>query len=186
MACGNPVYILLGYREDDMKFDNEVKFKDWVFDNHDTHTCELPYDACKHDIFCISDELHDELKKQEDPVNLIGLSFGGNVAQAYAIKHPKKLNKMALISSTDLKRVNSLMKSALKLKHFDNARSVNYEEMQMEINTPTFIYNCFIDRIFGGNPPKIKGADVEEDLFCLHGVVKPSIKGRVERFFQKS
>lgn len=184
-ACGAPILILPGYREEDMSFDNDVKFKDWVFDNHDTYTCELPHDECEHDVFCVADALDKETNRIGSPANLVGFCYGGNVAQAYASTRPEKVRKMALITTTDVKRVRNIVEQAFKLKDLNEVKKVDFKVIQDKITAPTYIYNCIGDRLIGGNPPSIKNAQVREDFFCVHGIVKKSIKGEVERFFNK-
>lgn len=182
--CGNPVYIIPGYREKDMEYDNNIKFADWTFDYHDTYKCFLPYNKCEHDVECIADELNDILEDRGEtqPIDLVGLCFGGNVAMQYAAKHKDKVDNLALVSTNDMKRVNMLTEAALDIRDIENVKNTDFKAIANEVEADTFIYNCFSDRILGGNPPNIKGAEVREDIFCIHGQLNPSLKNIVETF----
>lgn len=188
-ACGIDIYMLPGYREEDMEFDHTKKFtKAWDSDYNRLFKCYLPYDKCKHNPYCIEKFLHKEVAKHsgDKQMGLVGLCFGGTVAQVYASEHPEKVKKLALIQTTDMTRTKSLLNKKLKLKDMHIARQVDYEKIYNNVKADTFIHNCILDRLIGGNPPKIKGAEIQEDLFCIHGQVPKSIGKKTMRFINKS
>lgn len=184
-ACGTDIYMIPGYREEDMEFDHTTKFTDaWDSDFNKLYKCYLPYDECNHDPYCVSEKLHGEIVKnsKEDPVALIGLCYGGGVAQVYASQHPDRVKKLALIQSTDMKRSPRFAERIFKIKDADNVRKINWREIQDIIQSDTFIYNCMSDRLIFGDPPKVTGAKVREDMYCVHGQVPPSVGSRTIRF----
>jgi len=177
-----------GYREEDMKFDHNTKFTNaWDSDFNSVYKCYLPHDKCEHDPFCIADALRVEIEKNsgDDPIGLVGLSFGGAVSQIYASKHPDQVKKLALIQATDMSRTRPLVISALKLNDVNNVVNINWDEIDDNIKSDTFVYNCLGDRILGGNPPNIKGAKVREDIYCIHGMVPDVIGSRTMRFINQ-
>ncbi len=186
--CLNPIFIIPGYREKDMKYDNEVKFNYLKFDNMDTYACYLTYEKCKYNIDCIVDELDKTISKiTDDKVNLIGLCFGGNVAMKYSAKHKDKVNKMALIYTGDL-NVPKPISKLYNLKYIDNARkTLEFDKVQKEIETPTLVYSCLLDLpIFGSPPLKIKNMKFKQNIFCVHGEPTTKLKSEVQSFFNKT
>lgn len=172
--CGSDVFMLPGYLEEDMDFDNSIKFADWTFPKHDTYVCFPTYKKNKHDIFPITDDLHKEIKRisGEEKISLVGFCFGGNVAQNYVVQHPKKVEKLALILVTDLKRMSPLISRLMKIPDMETVRTVDYKELQKKIGdlgVETYIYKCNSD-IISGDLPSIKGARVKSDWYCLHTV----------------
>lgn len=183
--CGNDVFMLPGALERDMAYDNLFKFANWTYDHHDSYACFPPYNKCKHDVKCISDDLRREIMhiSGEEPVSIVGMCYGGMVAQQYAADWPDSTEKIALIVSglfNDI-TLDWIEGNGMDKESVDSIRATDFEAIAEKVKADVFTYNCDVDRVLI-DPPVID-ADVEEHAwYCLHWFTPPYVFDRVQEF----
>ena len=152
--CGNDTYILPGYAENGRRGQFDAMWFD--SDNRRKFECHLPFSRCKYDIPCILDNLHREVTKHSGskPVDLVGMSFGGMLIEAYTYEHPERVDKLGLITSfSDLREWYIGLRRRLDPEYTENIEK--YDSKKVVRNRPkkkVFEYNCVIDGVIG-NPP---------------------------------
>ena len=184
-TCKNDTYFLPGYIEDFRKF--QFFSMDFDANNRRKFHCYLPFNECGYDIRCILDNLDREIQthSKKQKIDLLGLSFGGMLAQAYSAEHPDKVDKMVLIQSFssihdwlyDIKRLENP-------KHLRNMKEYDINALKKAHPREVFIHNCFMD-LFMGDIPNYNGSEGFNEPFCLHGTVSSKAKGAIKRFMEK-
>jgi pimeloyl-ACP methyl ester carboxylesterase len=171
--CKANAYLLHGYSETEPKAQFDAIW--FQSDDRKRFDCHLPLKACEYDIPCILKNLHDQIESHSDePIDLVGMSLGGMIADAYAYEHPENINKLGLITSFSdfypwVYWVQSIRDEP---EHINNIGKYNWDAIK-ESETPfeVFEYNCIVDNLFVGFPPDKKGTKttIHNDLFCFHG-----------------
>jgi len=183
--CGPDVYMMPGYLEEDMNFDNIVKFGHWTYKHHDTYACFPPYDKCHHDVNCIADDVRKEIKKVsgDEKVSIVGMCYGGNVAQAYASKWPEEVDRIALVMTTDFNKADRRIATAMGWHggDFDIVRNTDFDSIRKNISAKVFEYNCKIDELFG-DPPRVEGSSGVNAWYCIHWIPPPYVFDRIQEF----
>lgn len=181
-ACGRDLYVIPGYREDNCDLD--FKKIALPLTNRRIFHCYLPFEKCKYDIPCIGEALHTEIKeKSADTVDIVGLSFGGIIAQTYTETHPEQVNKIVLFNT--FSSLASWFKAYRRLvhpEHMKNLEKYNFPKLSRKIKVKSFVYNCLLDRVIGEFPQVNEESVEHNDLFCLHATIPKKIKEKAKNF----
>jgi len=189
--CGNDVYVLHGYSE--IGAEAQIKSIAIESDTRNVYHCYLPYSKCEYDIPCAIKALNKEVDKHSKgkKIDLVGLSFSGMLSQFYALEHPNKVGKMALVFS--FSKIHDpymvLRMFAKNPKHTKKLMDYDLSKLKhANIPNPTLAIDCRWDSFFIGDPPVIKnGSHIQIDN-CLHHhhFIPEKTRDKIKEFLEGS
>lgn len=178
--CGTDVYFIKGAIE---AFNMDMYTPGWTFPKHRIFECNLSFEEHDYDDKKVAEELHNAILENsvDAKVNLVAMSYGGFIAQRYAIEHPEKVDKIILLNSfskihqntEDITATLNIITPFFYLPRFfgknglGKIKEIDLLEESKKIKAKAFIYNCELDKYLG-EPPRIKNAQVVKDSFCNH------------------
>jgi len=186
--CDNDTYVLPGFDENNRRLQFDIMWFD--SDNRRKFECHLPFSQCNYEIPCILDNLHSEIIRNtgKRSIDLVGMSYGGMLSEAYAYEHPEMVRKVGLVTSfSELRDWFLELRRSLTPEQIDNF--AKYDWKKIFNNRPDkeyFEYNCIIDGVIG-KPPHIRGSEMHDDPFCFHGHLAIPQKARdyLKNFIEK-
>jgi pimeloyl-ACP methyl ester carboxylesterase len=163
----------------------------WDLPNRRIFECDTKYEEYNHDLDKVVERFRKGvLQNSKKPIDMIGYSWGGFVAQEYAQRYPDDTSKIVLVNS--FAKVVSIAETAAALKLLqetgldtrvnedtrDIENALRYDFLENDIRAPSFSYNCFFDTLIGGVPPTINGIQSITEM-CRHEHTRLDEDGRI-------
>lgn len=218
-SCGSDAYLLPGW-DGTMAYVKEggcrmEEYSSLIFGDRDVYLCDgLPYYEALHRPGPILESLEEEIQEKSGggPVDLLGSSFGGTLAQLEKLRKPEAVDKVALVHAFDCMEPleGFISKGSAEYIFFNLLRtelgdgvadSVNTQMKRetrkgwkglFELDVPDgielhaediYALNCSMDSLVGRTPNLPEGSK-RVKFKCLHHTVTEEDLRELRRFFE--